>query len=929
MNGRFLSNTTDTTFLDQLLECIEQCEEFAFSVSFIKFAGLRLIRDALERRLAQGVNGRLLTTTYKNFTDLPSLELFLSWQEKYPNFRCRIDHHSIEDSGFHSKGYMFLIQGKYHFLVGSTNLTHYALRKNVEWNVSLELKRDDATILLAHHEFEILWSQCRVLDKQVIQDYKTEIEVSVSQWDFDENDFDLYSKDSFSPNPMQIKALREIQRYRKLGAERAMVIAATGSGKTYLAAFDARRFNAQKLLFVVHRDTILVDATHTFANVFKSRRTYGIYTGATKERNADFLFATNVTMAKNLSLFDPDEFDYIVFDECHHITGDTYQKIVNYFKPRFTLGLTATPERLDNKDVFDYFGNNVPYELRLRDAINHSLVVPFHYFGIRDDLADYSRNADSAKALSLAYETQNHFDFIVAEMEKHAPRDTKLKALVFCRNKAHAKIMANAFVQRGYPAATLLGEDNVTTRVQAYSSLQSDDSDLQVLCAVDILNEGIDIPAVNMVVFLRPTESTTIFIQQLGRGLRKSVGKEFLTVLDFIGNDYDRAFNVVRALGGLSNTVSMTKPDMRKAIATNFAEILIPGVTIHFDQKSIEEVLNSIERQNFNRVAFLKTDYANFKSYLGIHDKAAFPLHMDYLQNDAAPDLIRFLRWDGGTASGSYYRFLKGIGEEVPPFSEEQEAFLARLSSFLPLVRKDDYLILNGLLKGTLDREEIKSHSKRIDDFTIDGAFQTLLKKQIIHKDESGYVPFIPVPATSDFEAFIADIVNYGLARYDIEFGEFDGMFKRYGAYDKEKILQTIYGTPKMFAKGTLHDTANQRTYLFVNLKKDLHANEGLAYKDRFLSPAEFQWESVNNTTEDNAEGKKLLASKEVYLFLRRVESEDGITMPFVFMGKGEFHNWRKSSNEGKPTLIFSIELEQPIDEEYHFEYEVPSLAKA
>lgn len=270
MKESFLTNYSNDTFLQRLKGCFNKCYSFSLTVSFIKEAGLRLIQKEIENALNRGIKGRIITSTYQNFTDIPSLRIFKKWMETYPNFSCHLDFNSFEDNGFHTKGYIFQTKNGYEFLVGSSNITRFALLKNIEWNVSLTRNKEDKIINEALLEFDSLWNKTNLLSEEIIKKYTTQIEYAIERWDMDYG----YNQIKVVPNAMQKAALKEIRRYRDMGEKRALIIAATASGKTFLAAFDAYNFNAKRLLFIVHRDTILNDAKKTFEKIFGSTRTY-------------------------------------------------------------------------------------------------------------------------------------------------------------------------------------------------------------------------------------------------------------------------------------------------------------------------------------------------------------------------------------------------------------------------------------------------------------------------------------------------------------------------------------------------------------------------------------------------------------------------------------------------------------------------------
>ena len=426
MKKVFLTNQSQITFLDKIKEGLRNCTAFYFSVSFIKKAGLVLLIDDIKQALKRGANGKIITSTYQNFTDIPSLNEFLNLTKHFPNFNCHIDYNSFIDSGFHSKGYIFEYDNTCEIVIGSSNITRYALLYNIEWNVSVISKNTDPYYQDVTNEFNHLWNNTLNLNEDIIKIYSTQIEYAIERWDMDVVDF---KAKKIRPNYMQRKALKEISKYRARGVEKALIVAATGSGKTYLAAFDALNFNPQKLLFIVHRENILNDALKTFTNVFGNSRTYGLFTGENKEPNADFIFSTNQTMSRNLAIFARDDFDYIIIDEVHHATASTYTKIIEYFTPSFLLGLTATPERMDNESVFDLFEKNVPYELRLREALENNLIVPFKYYGIRIIwLTIQNLIQKTYKQIS----SDIHCEFIKENIENYRHKITgKLKLLAF------------------------------------------------------------------------------------------------------------------------------------------------------------------------------------------------------------------------------------------------------------------------------------------------------------------------------------------------------------------------------------------------------------------------------------------------------------------------------------------------------------------
>lgn len=913
MKSRFITNYTDTTFLATIQANLRSCRSFAFSVSFIKKAGLVLLANDIKSALERGAKGRLITSTYQNFTDVESLNFFYNLNLTFEDFDCHLDDECFYDdknysiNGFHTKGYLFEFDDRCELVVGSSNITRYALLKNIEWDLVIDCQKTDEAYQSACVEFDELWKKTFELTQDRINLYAQKINFAIERWDMD---YDL-AEQKIKPNYMQRKALKELNRNRAIGVNRALIVSATGSGKTYLAAFDALNFAPNRLLYVVHEGSILRKSLETFQEVFGSLKTCGMYSGEAKELEADFIFTTNVSMCRSLELFSKKEFDYIIIDECHHAVADTYRQIIDYFEPEFLLGLTATENRMDNKDVVELFGNNIPYELRLRDAIINDLIVPFHYYGIRDELVNYGLTDSEERRLIAQISNEDNCNYIYQQIESHRPEGQKLKALAFCRNIQHARMMAENLSEY-YHTAFLSGKNKTGERIRAYNDLQSDNKELEILFAVDILNEGVDIPGVNMVLFLRPTESSTIFIQQLGRGLRKYPNKNFVTILDFIGNSYKRSVHIALALGSLSKGYILEKKLLKAMLRNDFRALGLEeyGVRIYIDDLSKEEILHHIDDENFNRIQYLKKDYQNFKSYLKI---PTFPKHMDYVNSDYAPNLLKFMKIKiDNKKTNSYYGFLKGIGEDVPLFTDEQIVAINYISSLLPLVRRHEYLIVKHLLEGITSEQQLRLLlSNEIVGYSeeqFDHALRFMKEGGAIAQAD-GQVVFNCV-VEPEFEEYISDLLEYGLSQYAVRYKNEED-FLLYQDYRQDQALLKILENPKHNQLGTYYKDG--KMYIFAGLKKDDSVQEHLNYKDKFLDNETFQWESIARISEKEENLQK--ESKMAYVFVRKVESENGITLPFTYVGIGKLHNPRKDATTNG-SILYDIHLEKPLPED-------------
>ena len=913
MKSRFLTNYTDTTFLATLQVNLRMCKEFCFSVSFIKKAGLMLVANDIRAALERGAKGKIITSTYQNFTDVESLNFFLKLAEAFDNFQCHLDNECFYDEnnystfGFHSKGYLFDFENRCELIVGSSNITRYALLKNIEWDLVIDCKREDKVFQSACKEFEALWDKTIKLAQEDIMLYAQKLNFAIERWDMD---YDL-AEQQIKPNYMQRKALKELNRNRAIGQNRALVISATGSGKTYLAAFDALNFGPEKLLYIVHEGSILRKSLDTFQQVFGGAKICGEYTGETKELDADFLFTTNVSVCRSLELFDKKQFDYIIIDECHHAVANTYKKIIEYFEPEFLLGLTATENRMDNQDVVGLFGNNIPYELRLRDAIINDLIVPFHYYGIRDKLVDYGLVDSAERRLIAQISNEENCEFIHHQIEKYRQQGKKLKALAFCRNIQHARMMAENMSEY-YHTAYLSGKNSTGERLRAYNDLQSNTKELEILFAIDILNEGVDIPGVNMVLFLRPTESSTIFIQQLGRGLRKFPDKSYVTILDFIGNSYKRSVHIALALGSLSQGYILEKKLLKKMVREDFRLLALEdyGVKINIDDLAKEEILHHIDNENFNNLRYLKKDYQNFKNYLKV---STFPKHVDYMNSDYAPNLLKFMKIKiDGIKTCSYYGFLKGIGEAIPSFSDKQITTINYLSNLLPLVRRHEFLVVGYLFQGITNEKEIfKLIRNEIKDFSEEQLCHALrfLEEGEVIKRTNGVINF-GCEKEPEFEEFVSDLLNYGLSQYGSRYKDEDN-FLLYQNYRQDQVLLKILENPKHNQLGSYYKDDN--LYIFAGLKKDCSVQEHLNYKDKFLDNRTFQWESIAHISPKEEEKQE--KSNCVFVFVRKVRSENGITLPFTYVGTGKLSNPQKNITKNG-SILYDIHLDNAVPDD-------------
>ncbi len=543
---------------DVLKNSIKSAQRIDLIVSFLMESGVKLILDDLKDAADRGVPIRILTGNYLNITEPSALFLLKT------TLKDAIDLRFFNNSeiSFHPKSYYFKQPENEELYIGSSNLSTSALTRGVEWNYRIDSNTDAESLESFKNEFEELFNKRSiVIDEPVLKEYSKNWRRPKIYRDLERFESDRKLIPLYEPRGFQIEALAALEVTRAQGADKALIQAATGVGKTYLAAFDSK--NAKRVLFIAHRKEILEQAARSFKNV-SPEKSQGFFMADIKERDRDVIFASVNSLAKesNLSTFDPESFDYIIIDEFHHAVTKQYRRIIDYFKPDFLLGLTATPERLDRQNVYALCDYNVPYQIDLFKAINHGQLVPYHYYGIYDPtdyspLKLYNGRYRSEDLDRLYLSDQKRFDLILSHFKKHNPK----RSLGFCVSRNHAEAMAKFFSENGIPSkAVYSGKQGpfALDRDQALQDLKS--GKLNVIFSVDMFNEGLDIPDVDCVLFLRPTESPIVFFQQLGRGLRKSKGKDFVTVLDFIGN-YRKAFLIPRYLSsaeGGKRSVALT-----------------------------------------------------------------------------------------------------------------------------------------------------------------------------------------------------------------------------------------------------------------------------------------------------------------------------------------------------------------------------------
>lgn len=641
----------------EITKRLKECDYFEFSVAFISESGLAVLKQILLNLKEKGVKGRIITSTYLGFNAPKMFKQLLS----FSNIEVRI--FEQEHCGFHPKGFIFHTGDHRNIIVGSSNLTQTALESNQEWDLFFTSHENGELASQVSNEFDIQWELSTPLTNEWIESYKETYVKPVRP-------ASVQSSKTIKPNKMQKEALKSLKNLRDNNKDKALLISATGTGKTFLSAFDVKRFKPKRLLFVVHRRNIAKAALRSFQYLIPNV-SMGIFSGNTKETDSDFIFSTVQTIHKKeyREMFDRDAFDYIIIDEVHRAGAQSYQDIVDYFKPKFLLGMSATPERSDDFDIYEMFDHNIAYEIRLIQAMEYNLLCPFHYYGITDMTIDGIEIDDKSEFNILTSELR--VDYIIEKINEYGYSGDRIHGLIFCSRKDECEKLSQLFNMRGYKTIALTGDSSEEVRQKAIDSLESnDENSLDYIFTVDIFNEGIDIPKVNQVVMLRPTESAIVFVQQLGRGLRKNDSKEYVVIIDFIGN-YEKNFLIPVALSGQTN---YNKDSLRQFVCEG--SLITPGAsTIQFDQITEKRIYQSIDAANFTQVRLIKDSYKQLKEKLG-----RIPRLKEFEQYGAIDIQLMFQN----KSLGCYHTFLSKYEKDYHiHFSTLEEKYLQFISSKL------------------------------------------------------------------------------------------------------------------------------------------------------------------------------------------------------------------------------------------------------
>lgn len=914
--------------LTTLLKEFNLCDGFNVGVAFLTKSGITALINTLLELQERGVKGNILVSQYLNFTQPEALKSLL----QFDNITTKI----LTVGNFHSKGYIFKNKDNVNIILGSSNLTANAMSTNTELNIKLTATQKSLISIQMHDEFEKQFEHATMVDAEFISSYEKIYKEAREK----QTQAHLIRNQPFpaviKPNSMQREALENLHDLRTNSIKRALIISATGTGKTYLAALDAKQFDAKKILFVVHRKNIAKKAMEAFKSIFNDNRTYGIYSGKNRETEADFLFCTVQTIARpeNLTLFSKDQFDYIIIDETHRAGADTYNRILEYFEPNFLLGMTATPERTDGFDIFKIFEHNIAYEIRLHDAMEAKLLCPFHYFGVTDLSVDGEVLEEKSDFNLLI--SEERVNRIIENIGLYGCDDGELRGLIFCSRKKECIELSNLFNQKGFKTLALTGDNTEDERETAIMQLETDDLELKLdyIFTVDIFNEGIDIPRINQIIMLRPTQSAIIFVQQLGRGLRRIKEKEYLTVIDFIGN-YQNSYLVPIALYG---DTSFNKDTIRKLMAHGSA--LIPGSsTINFDKVSKERIFDSINSSNLSKKTTLVNDYKLLKFKIG-----RAPMMVDFLEQGARDPQSYVSTYK------SYYNFA------VTQEPNSHQTLDLKCKKLLELFAKEinnakrieETLILSQLIEtGECDLENIKhlirnNYEYEPTDETLTSAlhnlnFQFVTERKNGQTLSSGEIYNLQIVSNVSqkltagttlkaamknpaFLNFLKDNIQYAIMSFNNIFEPelYNKGFIRYQKYSRKDVFRVLNWTQNPNAQnvgGYMVSKDEANCAIFVNYVKEENISETTNYDDYFVNHEEFSWMSKSNRYMTSREIKLMKDNGNLHipLFVKKKNLEG---LDFYYLGdmRPDMNSFQETQLKGSPLVKVLFKLDKPVN---------------
>lgn len=936
---QLLTNSGGQKVLTAIEKELKGCDDLFISVAFITMGGIAPLLGTLKDLEKKGVKGRILTTDYLMFSDPRALDKLNSLN----NLDVRVFKTGENDVGFHTKGYMFHNNGDLRIIVGSSNLTQNAITKNHEWNTRMVSTSDGQFAMDIEEEFNSLWdtsvcySEYRDEYSAIYKNSKREREELGKLT----RTLDLSYAQVLQPNSMQEQFILNIEEIIHKGGKRALLISATGTGKTYASAFALRKlftdklFPNKKALFLSHREQINKQALKSYKRIFGKNVPMELLSGnqndIEKAKSGEFLFSTMNMMAREdiMEQFKPDEYSVIVLDECHRSGAASYQRIINYFKPELLLGMSASPERTDNFDVFSLFDHNIACEIRLQQALENDMLCPFHYFGITDLEID-GESDDLNKFRQLT--ADKRVEYIISQAEYYGYSGNRVKGLIFCSRKDEAKELSRKFNLTGkYNTTMLCGDNPQEERESAIERLVDDNAAdrLDYIFTVDIFNEGVDIPEINQVIMLRPTESPIIFVQQLGRGLRKVDGKEFVIVIDFIGN-YQNNYMIPIALSG---DRTGNKDNIRRSLMEG-NNIIKGASTIYFDEISRDRIYKSIDSAKLNNKRLLRKEYQDCKFKLG-----RIPFLKEFDDMGELDPLRLIDTW------GSYQAFLLDSDDDYQvPLTKYQLDVLKFLSrKFASGMRIHELSLLDILINSpdTVDLWESylkDKHGIKMNDITRSSVFNVLEGKffrgnafklklvEVIDNIPTLSEEFQDALLSAKFKEAVVELIRFGIYRYNKDYsdnypGTSFNLYKKYTYSEVCWLLNWKAEEVSLNIGGYKFDTYSKTYPVFINYEKGDDVGATTRYEDRFNDQTTLTAISKSHRTLDSEDVINARNSKSrgiiMPLFVRK-NKDDKTSKEFYFLGTME-HNGIASEfimpgTEGITAVEIGYKLNTPVE---------------
>jgi superfamily II DNA or RNA helicase/HKD family nuclease len=932
-NPHLVLNSSSDSMLRALRQELRRATSFTFSVAFVSPRALALLKQELIE--FEGV-GRIVTSDYLGFNSPRAFAELLNLQN------IGIDVRLHNDSAFHPKGYVFQTPEGVTAILGSSNLTEGALAQNHEWNLRVSAQRDSD---LADQFSNLLDEQLfnsSPLSQGWIDDYaaayvpparRTALPVRGTAGEDTSSDVE--------PNTMQIDALASIQRLRESGKDKALVVSATGTGKTILSALDVRATAPRRLLFIAHREQILDRAIDEFQRVLNQPADqFGKLAGRTKQLDRRYVFATVQTLSQEqvLSQIDPTTFDYILIDEVHRAGASSFGRVIDHFRPEFLLGMTATPERGDGTNIFELFDFNVPYEIRLNTALELQMLSPFHYYGVADFTFEDGMTTDDSTTISRLVATER-VDHVISALETYGQAGVPPRGLIFCSRKEEARALALELNRRTFRGSllrtiALTGDDSIEERERVVEQLER--GELDYILTVDIFNEGVDIPSVNQVIMLRQTQSSIVFVQQLGRGLRHAPGKDYLVVIDFIGN-YTNNFLIPIALFG---DESLNRESLRKNLIAAEEIGVISGLSsVRFDRIAQERVLRSIATTKLDSLPNLKAAIEGIRNRVG-----RVPLLSDFLRFESVDPVVL------STKAGNYAELLAKLKIEELALSDSESRSLSIVSrEFLTAKRPHELLLLRELLQrraatpdelgAALGQQGLVANEQALQGAirSLALAFNTASERKSLGVSGPAVVTDdgpIELAATfanaydgsPEFKKHLDDLIETGLTlisvRYHSEMPFTPG--RQYSRKDASRLLNwrsnmysTIYGYKV--------DSVTATCPIFITLHKSTEVSATTAYEDELTDANTMRWYTRSRRTLVSAEVRSIVEnSVDLHVFAKKDDADD-----FYYLGQAtsaDAEQTTMSTDNGAVSVVrLNLRFSAPINAAL-FDYFEPTV---